>query len=837
METIENPELQLAFDFIEFTNRHVFLTGKAGTGKTTFLHNLKKLSPKRMIVVAPTGVAAINAGGVTIHSFFQLPFHPFIPVQYVNVGMQASPDNREARNFKMSRDKINIIRSLDLLVIDEISMVRSDLLDAVDSVLRRFKNHHQPFGGVQLLMIGDIQQLAPVVKEDDWDILGKYYDSAFFFGSLALRQTDYVTIELQHVYRQKDLSFITLLNKIRDNQMDMNTLNEINARFNPHFDAVKEEGYITLTTHNSQAQAINDSRLQKLPGKVRPFKAVVKDDFPDYAYPTTYELQLKTGAQVMFVKNDLSGAKLYFNGKIGRIEDFDGESITVQCPEDNSPIEVERVEWQNMKYTLDETTKEIGETVIGTFTQYPLKLAWAITIHKSQGLTFDRAIIDARAAFAHGQVYVALSRCRTLEGIVLSTPVSKHGIITDPGVSGFVRETVLNKPDGKELSRSRKNYEHILVTELFDFNTMLRNAHFGMKLVREHQSVILGNIAEQLTLIAETIRTELVGISEKFSHQLTMLLARNETLETNAVLQERISRACLFFSEKITGSVQMKLEGIILQTDNKEIRKSVSEALERLRAEMALKLACLEVCVSGFTVKKYLETKSRASVAEKQAKTKQPRVNDVNTDVVLHPALYNRIRSWRDIKALAAGVPHYMILPQKTIASLAAFLPVTIPDLQKVKGMGKKKSAQFGAEILEIIQVYCNEKKIDPPPVIAPEPASIVSRNSRKGKAKSDTRMVSLQIFKTGKSIPEIARERNMAISTIEEHLAHFIETGDIPVNEFVSPELTMLISGFFRDQGDFRLSPAKAALGDRVTWSDLKFVVRHLQREKPDTD
>ncbi len=445
METVQNPELQLAFDFIQFTNRNVFLTGKAGTGKTTFLHNLKRSSPKRMIVVAPTGVAAINAGGVTIHSFFQLAFHPHIPT----ANEQPSPVGRsqEGGNFKMSREKVNIMKSLDLLVIDEISMVRADLLDAVDSILRRYKNHLLPFGGVQLLMIGDLQQLAPVVKEEDWEMLGKYYDTAFFFGSLALQQTDYITIELQHVYRQKDLSFITLLNKIRDNQLDSSALQELNKRYDPEFDPDSDEGYITLTTHNAQAQSLNDSRLLKLPGKIQTFKARVKDDFPEYAYPTAFELHLKTGAQVMFVKNDISKDKLYFNGKIGTIVDIDDDVITVQCPEDPDAIPVEKVEWQNMKYTLDDETKEIQETVIGTFTQYPLKLAWAITIHKSQGLTFDKVIIDARAAFAHGQVYVALSRCRTLEGIVLSTPVSQRGIITDPTVSGFVGAIERNHPD------------------------------------------------------------------------------------------------------------------------------------------------------------------------------------------------------------------------------------------------------------------------------------------------------------------------------------------------------------------------------------------------------
>ena len=364
-------------------------------------------------------------------------------------------------------------------------------------------------------MIGDLQQLAPVVKEEDWEILGKYYHTAFFFGSLALQQTDYITIELQHVYRQKDLSFITLLNKIRDNQLDSAALQELNKRYDPDFDPDSDGGYITLTTHNAQAQSLNDSRLLKLPGKVQTFKAKIKDDFPEFAYPTAFELHLKTGAQVMFVKNDISKEKLYFNGKIGKIVDIDEDVITVQCPDDADNIQVEKVEWQNMKYTLDDETKEIQETVIGTFTQYPLKLAWAITIHKSQGLTFDKVIIDARAAFAHGQVYVALSRCRTLEGIVLSTPVSQRGIITDPTVSGFVGAIEKNHPDQDVLNKSRKIYQHFLLTELFDFNTIQKQAYYCLKLVKEHSGSILGNIGTNLPAVTEQIKTDLTGISRK----------------------------------------------------------------------------------------------------------------------------------------------------------------------------------------------------------------------------------------------------------------------------------------------------------------------------------
>ncbi|MGA1842037.1 MAG: ATP-dependent DNA helicase, partial [bacterium] len=344
MKTIDNPQLELAFNFVQYTNKSVFLTGKAGTGKTTFLHNLKRLSPKRMIVVAPTGVAAINAGGVTIHSFFQMPLGPQVPARYTNETDTSQPYAQNQYNIKkLNREKIGIIKSMDLLVIDEISMVRADLLDGIDDVLRRFRDHDKPFGGTQLLMIGDIQQLAPVVKEDEWEILKSYYETVYFFSSKALNQTHFISIELKHIYRQSDEYFVNILNKIRNNNIDKPALDELNKRYIPNFSPAENEGYITLTTHNRRAQEINDTRLKKLPGKPRVFTAVVEGDFPDYSYPTEYNLELKTGAQVMFVKNDTSGNKLYYNGKIGKIAKIEEDSVWVECPGDPLPIPVEKI--------------------------------------------------------------------------------------------------------------------------------------------------------------------------------------------------------------------------------------------------------------------------------------------------------------------------------------------------------------------------------------------------------------------------------------------------------------------------------------------------------------
>lgn len=824
METAANQDLHLAFDFVQYTNRSIFLTGKAGTGKTTFLKDLKQISPKRMIVVAPTGVAAINAGGVTIHSFFQLPFHPYIPSFYLpeqNLNRQA--DRNDPTGYKMSREKINIIKSLDLLIIDEISMVRADTLDAIDSALRRYKNRYLPFGGVQLLMIGDLQQLAPVIKEEDNEILSKYYDSYFFFGSKALRSTDYVTIELKHIFRQNDQIFIDLLNRIRENKVDQDVLNELNKRYIPDFDPDSGGGYITLTTHNQQAQKINDSKLKKLPGKTHTFTATVKDEFPELSYPNATELVLKTGAQVMFVKNDISKDKLFFNGKIGKVKYFDNDVIVVKCPDDDFSIRVEKAEWQNMKYSLNEETKEIEETVIGTFTQYPLRLAWAITIHKSQGLTFDRVIIDACAAFAHGQVYVALSRCRTLDGIVLSSRINSRSFIDNPQISGFVNGSTKNLPDRNELEESKKVFQRQLISELFDFSSLLNKLNYCLKIVNEHKDKISGNLNVKLENTLSAVRTDLNEVSEKFQPQLKILLDENPEPELNITLQERLKKAAVYFSDKLETIIKEIPGGsVAVETDNRAVRRAIIEALERAEKEGLIKLACFNAVRPGFEIGRYLDARAKSAIDLPAVRSHKVKSVVDNSGIVKHPLLLERLREWRNIKAKETDLPHYMILPRRTMISIVNYVPQSLSELKRIKGMGTKKSAKYGEEILEIIISYCTEKCIESSSI------PLVEKKKEK-KVRENTKKISYDLFREGKTIPQIAAERQLSISTIEGHLDYYVSTGDIPVDKFVSQEIIDLITEKLDGVDDLRMGPVKEALGEKVSWSDIRFVMSHL--------
>lgn len=607
---MNNPELELAWTIIETTGANLFLTGKAGTGKTTFLKNLRKHTSKRMVVLAPTGIAAINAEGVTIHSFFQLPLSPYIPGTTFNHG-----ENKYQKFNKVKRD---ILRTLDLLVIDEISMVRADLLDAVDSVMRSYRDYGKPFGGVQLLLIGDLQQLSPVIKDNEWELLKSVYDTPYFFSSKALAQASYHTVELKTVYRQQDVSFISLLNKIREKKADETTLAELNKRYIPGFTQSKDSNYIRLTTHNYQAQAVNDHELAQLQSEEHTYTAEVEGMFPETSYPADKQLVLKQGAQVMFIKNDLE--KRFFNGMIGEVVSLDSNSIVVKSKENGEAFSLEKAEWANCKYTIDNETKEIKETVEGVFRQYPLRLAWAITIHKSQGLTFDHAIIDISHSFAHGQAYVALSRCRTLEGIILSAPLQREAIIADSVVDTFVENIDKYTPSEATVSMLQQKYMIQVLDELFDFIHLQSSFNMLLRTIDEHFYHKYPKLLAEYKRVG-TKFSELIDVSRKFKIQYTRLAGN--CIE-NDVLEERVRKAAAYFSIKLS-EFDILCSKTKVTTDNKQLKKQFNDRFTTFVDELSLKIGLFKHERSNevrFSVADLLSTKAKILLGKNEPETK-----------------------------------------------------------------------------------------------------------------------------------------------------------------------------------------------------------------------
>ena len=614
----ENHELRTAWDFVENTGRSIFLTGKAGTGKTTFLKTIVEKSRKRPIVVAPTGVAAINAGGVTIHSFFQLPFTPYVP------------GSKLESKFDFGREKRKIIASIDLLIIDEISMVRADLLDAIDTVLRRFRDHYQPFGGVQLLMIGDLAQLTPVVTQEDEQILKPYYDTPYFFGSKALQQIDYVTIQLDHVYRQQDMSFIDILNQIREGHPTPEALSILNSHCKPTFIPKPDEPYIRLTTHNQLANYYNDTELKKLSGRSYLFHAEISGTFPDFSYPTAETLELKQGAQVMFVKNDPSAEHLYYNGRIGRVTYVDAYKILVLCDGDNDAIEVEPLEWENTRYTLNEETREIETEVQGVFKQYPLRLAWAITIHKSQGLTFDRAIIDANQSFAPGQVYVALSRCRSLEGLVLASPLGTRAIINDERVDSYIAQQEEEAQKSiAQLPALKQEYERYLLLQLFDFRPLLNQQETMVRIFAEffyHSHASLKQLQDQTLM---DIKKSVIEIAGKWQQKISAMTF--DQLHDEEFL-ERVKRSATYFADTLYKTLAKPLElSAKIETNNKQAKRRLDRALsEEKETWVSRRYLLVKIAEQGFSVTHYLREKQMSmldAIDESDIKPKRARKN------------------------------------------------------------------------------------------------------------------------------------------------------------------------------------------------------------------
>ena len=792
---VYNPEIELAEKYITETGVSIFLTGKAGTGKTTFLHHIVERCRKRSIVVAPTGVAAVNAGGVTIHSFFQLPFCPYLPDVKELVTEYQLPENQR----QLRKSKIDIIRTLDLLIIDEISMVRADLLDAVDAVMRRYRRSGRPFGGVQLLMIGDVQQLAPVVTDEERPYIERVYASPFFFHSKALQRLQYITIQLTTVYRQQDPLFLRLLNNIRDSKFDEATLAALNSRVRkPGDPAVFADGQepILLTTHNWQADEVNRRNLEALDTPVHIFDAVVEGNFPDSAAPTERHLELKVGAQVMFVKNDSLGHR-YYNGMIGVVESVetdgtsDGQKHIVVVNSEGERIDVGQERWDTWKYEIDSTDNQIKPILDGVFVQYPLKTAWAVTIHKAQGLTFDRLQVDASAAFTYGQVYVALSRCRSLEGLTLLSPITPQNAFENKDIEQFNGTMTPIEQAEEMLDGYRSQYYFDVLYELIDFSG-LQHALEGLN--RLYQELLRGLYPEQattLTALCSKELTELVSVAERFHRQLDAIGAGSSS---RALLLERVQKGAAYFGQVVKAIDEQVRPCLAVEIDNKETSRRLKEQGERYSSVALLKIKVLDhVAAHGFTVEDYQQAKVDAALA-KPEKARKSRAKKPET-LTGKERLQAMLTAWRRQKAEELGVSAFVVLWQRSLLAIVNALPTNEEELLNVPGMGKVSVGRYGKEILQIVDDYLresNERRT--PEEVEPK------------KKPEPTWKKAVQLMAEGKNLEEVAKTLNRAKSTVETYMLTAVEQGAMDADLILPMEAQEEIVAYLMSEDDVKL-------------------------------
>jgi hypothetical protein len=739
MQTISEAA-EFTLRFINQTHRSVFLTGKAGTGKTTLLREIIQTTHKNTVVVAPTGIAALNAGGVTIHSMFQLPFGGFIPdnsAPHFSDSVKFETKSTLVRHFRMSGLKKAVIKNMELLIIDEVSMLRADLLDAIDFMMQSVRRKKVPFGGVQVLFIGDLLQLPPVIRDEEWITLKKYYNGKFFFHSHVIQQNPPLYIELSKIFRQTDDVFISILNNLRNNQISQEDIKNLNEYVQPNFDLKANKGYITLTTHNAKADAMNAQALQDLEGKLEIFKPDVVDDFPEKIYPIEQNLQLKIGAQVMFVKNDLSLEKRYFNGKMGFIKSLSKEEILVHFPEENKTIEVEKYEWQNIRYKVNEMTKEIDEEVLGTFVHYPIKLAWAITVHKSQGLTFDKAALDVSQVFLPGQAYVALSRLRSLKGLILLSPLRMNGISNDQDVMDYSLNKATEEALAVSLQQETKNFIRNYLKATFDWTDLAqewRNHQFSYNEKSEVSEKSKHAIWAKKQ--AESI-SELLEPSRKFLSQLDKLFA-SESFDINHI-SDRIHAAFNYFFIPMDNAVYDILWKLEEVKRVKKVKAYYEEllVLEELQIKAVLQLMkaklLVNTVVSGATISKEnliseeiksyrinkitdIQAKFKALnitlveddfdadryASKKTSKTKEPKKSTVQETF----ELWQQKNSIKEIAAIRKLTPqtiygHFAKLIEAEQVQLSAILPQ-----DKIDALSKVFKGFKGESLVELMEKH-----------------------------------------------------------------------------------------------------------------------------------
>ncbi len=691
---------ECAKEFAMGTDRNIFITGKAGTGKTTFLRKLRDETTKQMAVVAPTGVAAVNAGGTTIHSFFQLPFNPFTPTPSGSSSLMS--------RMKMNNSRRRVIRELELLVIDEISMVRADLLDAIDTVLRRVRHRQsEPFGGVQMIFIGDMYQLSPVAKAHEWQLVSEYYKSVYFFHSHVIQEFPPVYVEFNKVFRQTDNLFIQILNEVRNDSLSQDGFNLLQRRYNPSFSPSPDDNYITLTTHNYSADSLNRTELNKIDSPTKKFNAIITGDFPENALPVEETLELKEGAKVMFVKNDTESPRRYFNGKIGTVTKIFDKTITVQCPGDANEITVSPMTWENIRYKTDPETNTVEEEVVGTYEQVPLRLAWAITIHKSQGLTFDKAVIDAGKAFSPGQVYVALSRCRSLEGIVLKSPINNLSIEVDQQVVQFSSI----KPDdavvASELELAKEEFKTTILLRLYDFGPLQKSARSWYFKTKEDGTAFNDEAADYVDGISKQLY-EIENIAEKFRSQLRKICS--QTPLDSDFLAERLKSSSIYFTDKLEDLIQT-LKKSTTTTDNKKSAKEYDEFISSIFTEVALKKHLITNTASSYSVEEYFSSRNKFSKPSFDITSYSRKKTTVELKSN-HPELLNELVQIRNYMSENENLPPYIVAATKTLVQMADYMPQTEKELLKIYGFGKKKVERFGAEFLGVINEYISEKGI-----------------------------------------------------------------------------------------------------------------------------
>jgi len=820
MQSIEhNKVFDLAYRFVTETSENIFLTGKAGTGKTTFLKYLKENCTKNVVVAAPTGVAAINAGGVTLHSLFQLPFHPFLPTRLHREDLLAK--------LRYNKQRQQLLRKMELLVIDEISMVRCDVMDAIDTILKSIRrNYDTPFGGVQLLCIGDLHQLPPVAQNHEWSILQEYYTTPFFFDSLAIKEQVPLLIELTKIYRQKEDSFVRLLNKVRNNQMDDDDFEDLHLRYDPLFSPMPDEKYITLTSHNKQAVEINQRKIENLFTNSFVFKAEIEDDFPEHIFPAEAELVLKEGAQVMFLKNDMLSRR-YFNGKIGVVKHLEKNKIVVDC--DGIEVEVGKETWENTRYTLNRGDGKLEQETLGTFTQYPLRLAWAITIHKSQGLTFEKVMIDAGSSFSSGQVYVALSRCTSLEGIVLLSKISSATLFSNEQVIKVQQQLTHKGSLADRFNGARQLFTQQLISDIFSFH----DVETEISLLAHHITQQKDKLNEGAVNWIENIRQHFMAdkaVGLKFIGVVSGMFKTEPVIENNPAVQKRISDAANHFEPKFT-AYQTTLQNHPLLTEHKETANIINEHVQQLALAIFSSLYYIQYCTQAFSVTTFLQHKLKFAQPKFNLSSYASGKKEVYLDVA-NTELYNTLKRWRDMTVEREGLAIYMVANQATLKEIATFLPLTKKDLLHINGFGKAKVEKYGDEILEAVQEFCSRNGLETK--MAEIPVKEKVQKEKSTAAKTDTKTVSFNLYKEGKRISEIAAERSLTAGTIENHLASFVETGEINLNDLVPEKKQQLILDAVSIHGSASHSAIIKDLPEDISYGDIRMV---LAAEKAKAD